>query len=236
MPGRAGVSSVEGMETLEYSPVGAPMRTRGDRWWAESAPSVLRAVVVAAVGGMLVGGATSLAQQYLPGWLNSLSNSAGGWTMFCFLIVWLGRAKPLLAGVLGIVVFQLLVESYSVVTEWRGFADGDPFTSVWTFVGLAAGPLLGVSAALLRSASPVWRALAVTPLCAVLLGEGIWALNTIIDTTSPVYWWLEIALSIAFVLAALLRARLTPGLVGLVLGVWVAGTLAVVGVFVGLLS
>ncbi|MCU1446565.1 MAG: hypothetical protein JWP54_2223 [Cryobacterium sp.] len=45
--------------------------------------------------------------------------------------------------------------------------------------------MLGVSAGLVRHGGPVWRSLGVTPLSAVLLGEGIWALNTIADTTSP---------------------------------------------------
>ncbi|MGY4856982.1 DUF6518 family protein [Cryobacterium sp. AP23] len=224
------------METLEASrSLTATKRDRG-WWYRETWASAVRAVLVAVIGAVLLGGLTSFGQQYLPAWLNSLSNSAGGWTMFCFLIVWLGRARPLLAAALGVVVFQLLVESYSVVTEWRGFDDGDPFTSVWTIVGLAAGPLLGAAAALVRHAPPVWRALAVTPLSAVLLGEGIWALNTIADTTSPVYWWLEIVLSVVFLLGAVVRCRLTPRSAALVVGVWLLGTLVYVGVWAFILN
>jgi ABC-type iron transport system FetAB permease component len=188
------------------------------------------------IGGALIGGLTSFGQGYLPVWVNSLSNSVGGWTMFCFLIVWLGRARPVLAAVLGVIVFQLLVESYSVVSEWRGFDDGDPFTSVWTLAGLAAGPLLGATAGLVRHAPPLWRALAVTPLCAVLLGEGLWALTAVADTTSPVYWWLEIVLAVVFLAAAILRCRLEPRMLPLVVCVWLVGALAYIGVLVGILS
>ena len=228
--------NVENMETLESSRSVAQTHSRQGWWYRESVVSTLRAVLVAVLGAMLIGGLTSLGQQYLPAWLNSLANSVGGWTMLSFLLVWLGRARPLLAAVLGVVVFQLLTESYSVVSEWRGFDDGDPFTSIWTVVGLIAGPVLGVSAGLARHGRPVCRALGVTPLSAVLLGEGIWALNTIADTTSPVYWSLEIVLSVALLVAAVLRTGLTLRAISLVGGVWLAGALAYTGVIVYILN
>ena len=236
MPGRPGVPSVASMETLESSRTLEPQPARIPQWGRESAASAARAGAVAIVGAILIGGLTSVGQQYLPAWLNSLANSVGGWTMLSFLLVWLGRARPLLAAVLGVVVFQLLTESYSVVSEWRGFDDGDPFASIWTVVGLIAGPVLGVSAGLARHGRPVWRALGVTPLSAVLLGEGIWALNTIADTTSPVYWSLEIVLSVAFLVAAVLRTGLTLRAISLVGGVWLAGALAYTGVIVYILN
>ena len=117
-------------------------------------------------------------------------------------------------------MFILLTESYRVVSEWRGFADGDPFTSVWTVVGFVAGPILGVSAALVRHAPPLWPVLGVTPLSAVLLGEGIWALNSVVATTSPVYWCLEIVLSVLFLAAAILRTGLSGRVITAVAGVW----------------
>ena len=224
------------METLESSSTVAPGRSRQGWWYRECRASVLSAVLVAVLGAMLIGGLTSRGQQFLPAWMNSLANSVGGWTMLSFLLVWLGRAKPLLASVLGVVVFILLTESYSVVSEWRGFDDGDPFTSIWTVVGLIAGPVLGVSAALVRHAPPLWRVLGVTPLSAVLLGEGIWALNTIVDTTSPVYWSIEIVLSVLFLVAAIRRTGLGAGGIATVAGVWVLGTLAYVGVIVFILN
>jgi len=224
------------METLQSSRTTEPADSRTGWWRGETRRSALWATVVAIGGAVLIGGLTSVGQQALPPWLNSLSNSVGGWTMFCFLIVWLGRARPLLAAVLGVVAFQLLIESYSVVSEWRGFDDGDPFTSVWTVAGLAAGPIVGAAGGLVHYAPRLWRALAVTPLCAVLLGEGIWALNTIADTTSPVYWALEIVLSVVFLLAAVLPARLTQRSISLVVCVWLLGTLAYLAVCVFVLN
>jgi len=224
------------METLESPSTVAPVRVRPGWWYRQSLASTLRAVLVAVLGAMLIGGLTSLGQQHLPAWINSLANSVGGWTMLSFLLVWLGRAKPLLGALLGVVVFILLTESYSVVSEWRGFDDGDPFTSIWTVVGLIAGPVLGVSAGLVRHAPPLWRVLGVAPLSAVLLGEGIWALNTIVATTSPVYWSIEIVLSVLFLAAAIHRTGLSTRGIVTVACVWVLGTLAFVGVIVFILN
>jgi hypothetical protein len=236
MPPGEPFSSVVSMETLQTTstPATEPALTR--RWYRESVRSFLRASIIAVAGAVSLGALTGFGQQYLPAEVNSLCNSVGGWTMFCFLLVWAGRSRPLLGAVLGAAVFVLLTEAYTLVSGWRGYDDGAHFTSMWTVAGLAAGPLLGASAGLLRHASPLWRTLSVTPLAAVLLGEGIWALNTVADTTSPVYWSLEIALSVSFVLAALLRGRLTQRANSLVVSVWLAGSLAYIVLCVGVLG
>lgn len=200
--------------------------TRTPHWYAETWRSAFFAFAVVLAGALILGGLTSVAQQFLPAWLNSLSNSAGGWTMLGFLLVWLSRARPLLGAFLGIVAFQALNEGYGIVSLWRGFFYSEPFASNWTLVGLAAGPLLGVAAALTRSGSPLWRVLGMTPLSAVILGEGVWALQTIADTTSPVYWTLEIVLSALFMAVAVVRSRLRWPSVVLTVSVWLAGALA----------
>jgi hypothetical protein len=194
----------------------------------------LTAVAIALAGALVLGGLTSLGQQYLPSWLNSLSNSAGGWTMLSFLLVWLGRARPVLAAVLGVVAFVALTEGYGIVSNWRGYFYSEPFAGRWTIVGLLAGPVLGVAASLTRHGSPLWRLLGVTPLSAVLLGEGVWALRTVADTTSPVYWWLEIVLSVVFLAVAFVRVRAAWWQGVIAVGVWAAGSVAFVGV-IGLL-
>lgn len=185
---------------------------------------ILLSTAIVLFGALLIGGLTSFAQQYLPPWVSSLSNSAGGWTMFSFLLVWLSRARPVLGAILGIVAFQALNEGYGIVSHWRGFFYAEPFGSIWSLVGLVAGPLLGVAAALTRYGSPLWRSLGVTPLAAVLLGEGVYGLQFIADTTSPVYWVLEIVLAFAFMAAAIVRFRPRPVL--LPIAVWLAGTSA----------
>lgn len=193
---------------------------------------ILLPSAVVLLGSALLGGLTSFGQQHLPHWINSLSNSAGGWTIFAFLLVWLSRARLVLAAVLGIVSFLTLVEAYGVVTAWRGYFYARPFSSQWTLVGLVAGPVLGAAAALTRYGSPLCRCLGVAIPAAVLLGEGTWALGAITETTSPVYWTLEIALSVSIMGVVIARTR--PGLrsAALAVVVWLLGAAAFYGVIV----
>jgi hypothetical protein len=167
---------------------------------------VLRASGLALLGGLVLGGLTSYGQTVLPDALSSFANSAGGWTMLAFLLVWLGRARPVLAAVLGVVAFEALVEGYGLVSGWRGFFYQQPFSGVFNLVGLVAGPVLGVAASLTRHATGPWRALAVAPLSAVLLGEGLYGLVVVGETTSPVYWVLQLVLGTGFLALACVRA------------------------------
>jgi len=176
-------------------------------WYSESWGSALGATVIAVVGSLVLGGLTSFGQQYLPAPLRSFANSSGGWTMLAFLLVRAGRARPLLAAVLGVVAFEGLVEGYAVVSSWRGFFYAEPFSSVFSLIGFAAGPVLGVAASLTRWARPRWRVLGVTPLAAVLVGEGAWGLRHVADTTGSTYWILQLVLGPVFLAVAIRRFR-----------------------------
>ncbi len=132
----------------------------------------LGATVVVLAFSLLVGGLTSPAQGFLPEWMSSLANSAGGWSMLAFLGVWLSRARPLLGAVLGAVSFVAMVEAYGVVSLWRGYFLAHPFSSMWIPIGLVAGPFIGLAAALVRHASRRWTIAGVAVLSAVLVAEG----------------------------------------------------------------
>src|SRR4051794_28985393 len=113
------------MASFCLAPMVGKMTSQGDDarpWFAESIRSIVFATVLVAVGALLVGGLTSYGQQYLPSWVSSLSNSAGGWTMFAFLLIWRSGARMLLGGVLGIVALELLNQGYGIVSGWRGVA------------------------------------------------------------------------------------------------------------------
>lgn len=172
----------------------------------------------------MIGGVTPFAQQYLPDWLRSLSNSIGGWTAPVFLLVWLSRARPVWAAVLGVVAFLALVEGYGIVSTWRGnyFATG--FSSIWSLIGLVSGPVIGIAASLARHGRPLWRVLGMAVPAAVLLGEGVWALQHLTDTTSPVYWALEIVAAVALMVVALLRTRLRWPTAVAAVATWLVGS------------
>lgn len=175
------------------------------------------------LGALLIGGATPFAQQYLPDWLRSLSNSIGGWTAPVFLLVWLSRARPVWAAVLGVVAFLALVEGYGIVSTWRGHYFATGFSSIWSLIGLVTGPVIGVAASFARQGRPLWRVLGMAVPAAVLLGEGVWALRHVADTNSPVYWTLEIVAAVALMAVALLRTRLRWPAATAAVVIWLAG-------------
>lgn len=170
-------------------------------------PRAVAATAVVLVGSVLVGGLSSLGQEYLPHWVSSLANSVGGWSMFAFLLVWLSRARPVLAAVLGALAFEAMVEAYAEVSLWRGFFYAAPFSSLWSLVGLLAGPVLGVAASLVRYGRGRWPLAGVAVLSAVLMLEGGHGLVTLLSSTSPVYWTIEVVAGAVFLAAALLRGR-----------------------------
>ena len=177
--------------------------TRTTRWRA-------LAIAIVVVGSILIGGLTSPAQQYLPSWINSLANSAGGWSMFAFALVWLSRARPVLGAILGAVSFVLMVETYGQVSILRGFSFAAPLTSLWIPIGLVAGPIIGAAAAFTRYGPRPLTITGVGVLSLVLVAEGVYGLTVVAATTSPVYWSLEIAAGVVFVIVAIVRTRPTP--------------------------
>ena len=181
------------------APVGSRMSQRVTRGAA--------AVGIALVGGLFAGGLTSYAQGFLPEQISSFANSSGGWSMIAFLLVWIGRARPALAALVGVVAFEALVEGYSLVSQSRGYFYDDPFGNIFNLIGLVCGPVLGVACSLSRHGTPSWATLGVTPLVAVLWGEGIYGLTWVADTTSAVYWILNLVLGTLFLALAIVRRR-----------------------------
>jgi hypothetical protein len=199
----------------------------------------LGAVAVTLGGSVLVGGLTSFAQTFLPDALHPFANSASGWTMLAFPLVWATRARLVLGTVLGVVALVGLVEGYAIVSNLRGFYYS--YTGIFAVVGLVAGPVLGFAAALTRhglgsTRRRLWRILGVTPLSAVLIGDGLFGLRYVSETTGSFYWILAIVLGVGFLVLANLRQR--PGPVSTVVSVIVSalGALAFVTAYTSVLS
>lgn len=185
-------------------------------------PRLIRATLVAVFGGLILGGLTSLLQTVLPASVTMFANSSGGWSMLVFALVRLGGARPLPAALLGLLTFWALLEGYDLVTGARGFGYSPPLTDMFRLLAVPAGPILGAAAALTLYGSPSWRVFAVAPLSGVLIGESIWALGTIADTTSPIYWGLQITLGIVFPTLAVIERRPRPLTVAAALAVTAA--------------
>jgi hypothetical protein len=173
----------------------------------------LGATALALGGSLVLGGLTSFAQTVLPDALRPFANSASGWTMLAFPLVFLTRARLVLGTVLGVVALVGLVEGYAIVSNLRGFYYS--YTGIFAVIGLVAGPVLGFAAALTRHSlgsthRRLWRILGVTPLSAVLIGDGVFGLRYVSETTGTIYWIAAMILGVGFLVLANLRQRPGP--------------------------
>jgi len=168
---------------------------------------IFRALLIAVVSFVL-GGLTSVGQEFLPPSISSIANSSGSWVIICFAVIYFSKTRGWIAAPLGIVAFIALNEGYGLVTRLKGFDYGVLFDNFWTLIAIVAGPIVGLAAAWLRSRSAVLRALGSAVPSAVLIGEGVYGLTYVSDTTSPVFWTIELIAGVALVLGlAVLKVR-----------------------------
>ncbi|MCO5293407.1 MAG: DUF6518 family protein [Homoserinimonas sp.] len=168
-------------------------------------PFVLRFVVVA-LASFLLGALTVFAQGWLPDEWRSFANSASGWTLLTALMAFASRAKPSEASLLGALSFVILVLGYSAGATWIGL-HYSPL--IFVVVGVVVGPFIGLAAAWLRDHG--WRAAAATALLSgIFVGESVYGLTVVADTTAPHYWVAIGALGVAL-LAGMLGWRIRGG-------------------------
>ncbi|GAA1060029.1 hypothetical protein GCM10009573_14550 [Agromyces bracchium] len=214
-----GVAGAGAMPVDPRAAGAAPALARAPRhpWF-----SAARRIVLVAAIAFVLGGLTSWGQLLLPPETASLANSAGGWTIpTAILVLLLARGYPE-AAIAGGAGFVALTLGYAVASGWRGIAF-DPTT--WAIIGAFTGPVIGCAAHALRRRG-MQLALGTSVLAGVLVGEGVYGLTVVADTTSAVWWWIEIAAGAAVLVAGALRIR--PW--GLAL-VALTGTVLVAGLF-----
>ncbi|MFC7326583.1 DUF6518 family protein [Marinactinospora rubrisoli] len=158
---------------------------------------------VALAGGLLVGMATSVAQGLLPGILHSLANSSGSWSLIAFLLAML-CPRPRVAAVMGVVTLLAMVAGYDVASELRGYATSLASSAFWLVAAVVVGPFLGLGGNAVRTRSRMAPA-AIGAISGVLVGEGVYGLTVIADTTSPEYWWASIAVGVGVPAWAVVR-------------------------------
>ncbi|MFB8230621.1 DUF6518 family protein [Cellulosimicrobium sp. NPDC055967] len=183
---------------------------------------------VVLVASFLLGGLTSYAQGFLPDAAAPFANSASGWTLLTALLVaWSARdprARTWHAAVLGAASFVLLTLGYAVAADLRGYFY-DPTT--FGVVGVVVGPFVGIAAAWL------WRtgthaALGTAVLAGIGVGESVYGLTTVVETTGATYW-----VTIGVVALVLLGGMLARRLRGaLPVATAVGGTAVVAAAFV----
>lgn len=187
-----------------------------------SSAVLIRAAVVAVLSFVL-GGVTFFAQGFLPDAVVSFANSASGWTLLTALLVYGSGFRPAAAAILGAVSFVLLVLGYAAAAGLEGLYYNPLLFSV---IGVVAGPVVGVATSCLRDHG--FRAAAGTAvLVGIGLGDGLFGLTVVHETTEPGYWWAIVAIAAAL-LAAMLTRRIR-GVGPVVLAI--AGSAATAGAF-----
>ncbi len=198
-----------------------------------------RSALLVTVVSLVLGALTAYAQGWLPEQVGSLANSSGSWALLAFLLALLG-ARPAVAAAFGSLSLLALLAGYVLGAEVRGYPSSSQLIVFWGAAALLAGPLLGVGASWVRSRRGPFAALGAGAMSGVLVGEGVYGLAYIADTTYPPYWWGEIAVGLALLLAVTTRCLPDPRDIALGVGVTGLTAAAFVAVYsrdlMGLLS
>jgi hypothetical protein len=153
-------------------------------------PAAARLGIVGIVA-LSLGVLTAYAQEWLPDELGSLANSSGSWALVAFGLALLLATGVRNAAVIGSLALLALLVGYVLGAEARGYASGTGLIAFWGAAALLAGPLVGIGAFWVKSGGGLRPALGVGAMSGVLIGEGLYGLAFIADTTYPPYWWAE---------------------------------------------
>ena len=168
--------------------------------------SALNAIAVGLVAGLVVGMLTSPLQSWLSDSTSSLANSAGTWSLVAFFVA--RRSPSATVGALGAAVTLAMSElGYVLATAIRGGTSSTSTVVFWIVAAALAGPPLGVAAVWSRQPNPWRRGAGFGVVVGVLVGEGIYGLTKIADTTDGRYWTAEIAVAVAIVVVVAWRHR-----------------------------
>jgi hypothetical protein len=191
--------------------------------------AVLRSAVVA-IAALALGVLTAYAQAWLPQQMSSLANSAGSWALVAFALSLMATSGRL-AAVFGAASLLGLLAGYVLGAEVRGYPSSNTTVVFWGTAALLAGPLLGLSAHWVKTRRDLLAATGVGAVSGVLIGEGIYALTHIADTTYPPYWWGEIVVGLILQFAVAWRRLIGIRAVALSVGVSILTAVAFVLVY-----
>ena len=182
--------------------------------------------------GLTLGVLTAYGQEWLPQEVGSLANSSGSWTLAAFLLALLATG-PRVAAACGALALLALLAGYVLGAGLRGYPSGLALIVFWGLATVFVGPFLGLGAHWVRSGRRTLAALGAGGMGGVLVGEGVYGLAYIADTTYPPYWWGQIAVGVALLGAIAVGRLRSPPLVALSVAVGLVVAAAFVGVYSG---
>ncbi len=144
-------------------------------------------LALAVVGGGVIGLLTSFGQSALPFELSPLANSAGSWSFAAFLLA-LVELRPRRGALLGAVALGMMLLGYVVATQLRGFPVGMSLLMFWGAASIVVGPALGAGAVWVRGSDPTRAAAGIALIAGIVIGEGVYGLTVVAETTPAQYW------------------------------------------------
>ena len=189
-----------------------------------------RRLAIGLSAAVIVGAGVGAFTAYGQGWLGdsttSLVNSAGPWSVAAFLVARYNRrvVPSVVAAMITLACCEL---GYVVATAVRGGNSSSSTVAFWLTAAALAGPPLGVAGSWSSEAGSR-RAVGVSSIGGVLLGEGVYGWSTLSDTTDWRYWAVEAIIGAAVIVYAVARAR-RPRAATLALAAGVATAAVVLG-------
>jgi hypothetical protein len=204
-------------------------RVAGHREGGREYGPLLRATLVGVLG-LTFGVATAYAQAWLPHEVGSLANSVGSWALLAFLLAFLGTT-PRAAALFGLVALVMLIAGYVLGASVRGDPSSSSLMAFWGLASLVAGPVLGLAAYWVRTDRGHLGAAGIGVMSGILIGEGVYGLSTIADTTYPPYWRGQIIVGVVMLGYVAARRLRQPGSRGVAMLCSVVTAAAFVGVY-----
>lgn len=196
---------------------------------ASSTRRTLRLAAVIGLAGFLLGAATSYGQSFLPEEIGSLANSAGAWSLVAAALA-LFATSQLPAAASGALALAALLAGYIATSSLRSFPASTGLIVFWGLCAIVVGPFLGLGANWIKTDRPIFNALGAGGITGLLIGEGVYGIRYISDSTYPPYWWAQIALAIVLLIWAAAQRLRQARLLALAVGV----NLVVAALFVAL--
>jgi hypothetical protein len=167
--GRLGLYEAGMVSTATTTPGPRSLRTLG---------AIAFVVVVSVITGIL----TPIGEQYLPRSIAVMANSSGSWTLIAFVAIYLSGLRGARAAVMGAASFLAMdAFFYLVFSLWGEYPRH--LLAFWIGIAIVIGPVVGACASWLRAEGSLLRAAAVAAPSAVLIGEGIYMVLVLPDTT-----------------------------------------------------
>jgi hypothetical protein len=141
--------------------------------------------------GLVLGGLTDVGQSHLPSFAWSLTNSGGSWVLVAFLVALRGSRvrQSIMQGTACLLALDV---GFYITAAARDVPLSAPAVAFWVLAAVVVGPIVGLAAGWVRHSGPIRTGAGAGILAGFLAGESIYALHYLSQSTSPVYWTIQL--------------------------------------------